>query len=355
MIMQLDITKAYDKVNWIYIKKVLIAFGFDHDWVRWVMGLVTSSRFFILVNGLPSEMFTPSRGLRQGDPLSPFLFILMMEGLGRSIKQSKISRKIKGLQLTKNGQAMTHQQFVDDTMLQGIPTIKEASAYKRILNEFALATRIPPPSKYFGIPLTAKPFQKIIWEPVLNKMQDKVKKWIFRALNLTGRLILTKVVLQSIPVFFLSTLPAPKGVLQQFRIMQRDFLWGMEETRKKWALVSWDKICKPKSHGGLGLDDQEILSNVLGAKLWWRWVKELESQWARTWKEKYASSWQTNDLIRMFGNIKGSYIWNKAWENRSLVQNNSFWEIRVGDLALLWEDKWQQEPIMVREDFISLK
>eukprot|EP00253_Pinus_taeda_P029501 PITA_29501 len=64
MIMQLEISKAYDKVNWIYIKKVLIAFGFDHSWVSWVMALVTSSSFSILVNGSPSEIFTPSKGLR---------------------------------------------------------------------------------------------------------------------------------------------------------------------------------------------------------------------------------------------------------------------------------------------------
>lgn len=86
MIMQLDIAKAYDKVNWMYIKKVLIAFGFDHIWVRWVMALVTSSSFSILVNGSSSKIFSPSKELKQGDPLSPFLFILMMEGLGRSIK-----------------------------------------------------------------------------------------------------------------------------------------------------------------------------------------------------------------------------------------------------------------------------
>jgi len=79
-------------------------------------------------------------------------------------------------------------------------------------------------------------------------MQDKVRKWTIRSLNLAGRLVLTKVVLQSIPVFMLSALPAPKGVLQQFRNIQRDFLWGKEETRKKWASVSWEKICRPKSH-----------------------------------------------------------------------------------------------------------
>jgi len=106
------------------MKRVLITFGFDLNWVRWVMALVTSPSFSILVNGSPFEMLRPSRGLRQGDPLTPFLFILMMEGLGRSIKHAKVTGKIKGLLLSENGQALTHQQFVDDTMLQEIPTVK---------------------------------------------------------------------------------------------------------------------------------------------------------------------------------------------------------------------------------------
>lgn len=101
--------------------------------------------------------------------------------------------------------------------------------------------------------------------------------------------------------------------------IQRDFLWGKGDERKKWALVAWDKLCKPKSHGGLGLDDPDVLSKVLGAKLWWRWVKEPKAQWAYVWKEKNAITWQENDHIRMTGIIKGSHILNKAWENRELV------------------------------------
>jgi len=81
------------------------------------MALVTSTSFSILLNGTPSRTFTPSRGLRQGDPLSPFLFILMMEGLGRVIKMANAEGKIQGIKLTTDGEANTHQQFVDDTML----------------------------------------------------------------------------------------------------------------------------------------------------------------------------------------------------------------------------------------------
>jgi len=157
----------------------------------------------------------------------------------------RITGKIQGLQLVENGQVLTHQQFVDDTLLQGIPTVKEALAYKQILNDFAMVIgtevnlskskifffntniviqgnisrilgfqRDSLPSKYLGVPLTAKPLHKSIWELLINKMQDKVRKWTIRSLNLAGRLVLTKTVLQSIPVFMLLALPAPKGVLQ---------------------------------------------------------------------------------------------------------------------------------------------
>ena len=78
------------------------------------------------------------------------------------------------------------------------------------------------------------------------------------------------------------------------------------------------KIYKLRNHGGLAFDDPEILSKALGAKLWWRWLKEPMAQWATIWKHKYASSLQSEDHIRMDGNIKGSHIWNKAWDNREI-------------------------------------
>eukprot|EP00253_Pinus_taeda_P017157 PITA_17157 len=295
MIMKLNIAKAYDKLNWTYIKKVFIASGFDHNWVRWVLALVTSSNFSILVNGSPSETFITSRGLRQGDSLSPFLFILMMEGLGRSIKHAKEVGMEVNLSKSK------------------IFFFNINIAIQRNISRILGFQRETLPSKYLGVPLTSKPFHKIIWEPMINKLQDKIRKWTMRSLNLAGRLVLTKVVLQSIPVFMQSTLPAPKGVLQQFITIQRDFILGKGEDRKKWALVAWEKICKPKNYGVLGLDDPDILSKVLGAKLWWR------------------------------------------WENRGLVQENSFWEIREGDLALFWEARWQQEPIQLKEDLEEIK
>ena len=163
------------------------------------------------------------------------------------------------------------------------------------------------PSKYLGVTFTANPLHKSIWDSVINKLQDKVKKWTFRSLNLASRLVLTKAILQSIHVFMLSVLPAPQSVLHHLRSIQRDFLWGKGDDRKKWVLVAWDKISKPKSFGGVGLDDPDLLNKVLGAKLWWQWVKEPETQWETIWKEKYASTWHNHDLIRMTGHRKGAH------------------------------------------------
>lgn len=148
------------------------------------------------------------------------------------------------MKLTTDGAASTHRQFVDDTMLQGILTVKEAKAFKQILNDFVMAvgtevildkskvlffntniaikgnlTRIlgfqrdQLPFKYLGMPLTDKPLSKGVWESVINKLQDKVTKWTCRSLNLAWYLVLTKAVLQAIPIFMMSALPIPKGVL----------------------------------------------------------------------------------------------------------------------------------------------
>lgn len=92
-----------------------------------------------------------------------------------------------------------------------------------------------------------------------------------------------------------------------------------------------------------------------GAKLWWRWLKESANPWAKLWKQKYAKNWQGRDQIRMSGWIKGSHIWNLSWENRGIVQHHSFWEIQTRNLTRFWEDNWQQELNLFKDEFTILK
>jgi len=132
----LDLVKAYDKISQHYMEKTMEYFGFDQHWIKWISNLVSTTSFSLLVNGTPTKPFYPTRGIRQGDPLSPFLFILMMEGISRSIKTTTTEGEIKGLKPFEYYPTSTHQQFVDNTMLHGIPTVKEAMTYKFFLAEF---------------------------------------------------------------------------------------------------------------------------------------------------------------------------------------------------------------------------
>jgi hypothetical protein len=86
-------------------------------------------------------------------------------------------------------------------------------------------------------------------------------------------------VLQAITTYMMSIFLAPKGILQKIRTIQRDFLWRGAETKKKWALVAWEKVFKPKYKEGMGLQDSQVTNKAYGEKLWWRWVKETSTPW----------------------------------------------------------------------------
>lgn len=126
MLIKLDLAKAFDRLSWIYLEGILKAYGFDQQWIKWILSRVSCPVMSILLNGSPSEAFTPSRGLRQGNPLSPFFFILAADGLGRLVKAQVSKEKIKGLHIYGEDIPVSHQQFVDDIMLYGQATLKEA-------------------------------------------------------------------------------------------------------------------------------------------------------------------------------------------------------------------------------------
>lgn len=96
MFIKLDMAKAYDQVSWEFLQKILLTFGFTVEWVNWVLSCVTSSSFSVHINGEPSDFFGSSQGLWQGDPLSPYLFIIMEEGLGRFLKAQVRKDSIQG-------------------------------------------------------------------------------------------------------------------------------------------------------------------------------------------------------------------------------------------------------------------
>jgi len=117
MALKLDLSKAYDRVECIFLQEVMKKMGFNHRWISLLMVCVTTTSYSILVNGEPKGMIIPTRGIRQGDPLSPFLFLLCTEGLHGLISQAAHIGDIHGFQLCRRSPKLTHLLFVDDSLL----------------------------------------------------------------------------------------------------------------------------------------------------------------------------------------------------------------------------------------------
>jgi len=374
MLLKIDLSKAFDSISWEYMHKILQAFGFAPSWIRWISSLISSSFFSILINGIPSPTFRPSRGIHQGDPISPFLFVILAEGLGRSIKEALLLHQLKGLAFHQTP-TFSHQQFVDDNMVFGHPSVQEARSLKSILTDFSEASgalinkvksqifffNTPPttqkaiarilgfsiatlPSKYLGSPLFAMALKHSSWNSLLEKLEARLSLWTHRALNMASWLVLIKVVLQSMPLYLFSILAAPKWVLKAIKQLQRNFLWGRMGPNRKWALVKWEKACLPRKAGGIGLRDPKHSNMVMGAKIWWKWLSNPSTPWASLWTAKYASNTPMEERIRMSEIIKGSVIWNSAIQHRDIIQKHSFWEVKDGNTTRFWEDSWQQLP-----------
>ena len=117
MALKLDMSKAYDRVEWRYLEQVMKKMGFHHKWIGLMTECISSVSYSILINGEPQGNIHPSRGLRQGDPLSLYLFLLCAEGLHSLIKKAESSGDMQGVSLCRGRPKITHLFFADDSLL----------------------------------------------------------------------------------------------------------------------------------------------------------------------------------------------------------------------------------------------
>ena len=126
MLVKFDIAKSYDKLSWKYMRSILEAFGFGRKWIEWRMNPVSTPFFSFMVSGSPTRILNLSWGIRKGDPLSPFLFILMEEGISKLFEDQSSRGEIHGLNIQERMDKRMHQQFLDATILMGHPSLQEA-------------------------------------------------------------------------------------------------------------------------------------------------------------------------------------------------------------------------------------
>jgi hypothetical protein len=292
---------------------MLRRFGFDEVWIGWIRACVFGGNLSVLVNGSPTREVNIHRGLKQGDPLAPFLFLLVAEGFGGAMTKAKDLGLFKGFSISNEGPSISHLQYADDTLCIGEASVSNLWSLKAILRGFERASGLRVnfwksslmginvdnhflemastflncirgciPFKYLGLPVGANPRRMATWEPMVEKIRRKLNSWGKKHISFGRRLVLINSVLNSIPIFYLSILKMPVQVRKKVVGIQRDFLWGGVNGRKKLSWVKWKVVCKDKKKGGLGVRDLDLMNVSLLSK--WRW-RLLNRNEVPLWKE----------------------------------------------------------------------
>lgn len=136
MAMKLDMSKVYDRVEWEFPRTAMLKLGFASRWVELIMECVTTPTYSILINGNPHGFIKPSRGIRQGDPLSPYLFLLCAEGLSSLIRKAESGNKIHGVAASRHGPRTSHLLFADDSLLLSKASVEECQNILNILDTY---------------------------------------------------------------------------------------------------------------------------------------------------------------------------------------------------------------------------
>ncbi|XP_062152071.1 uncharacterized protein LOC133860496 [Alnus glutinosa] len=140
MAIKLDMSKAYDRVEWAFLEEIMKKLGFVERWISLLMTCVRSATYFVMVNGTPMGSISPSRGLRQGDPLSPYLFLLCAEGLSLLLLRAESEGKITGVPISFRGTKISHLFFADDSLLFCRANLMEWSSVQDLLHMYELAS-----------------------------------------------------------------------------------------------------------------------------------------------------------------------------------------------------------------------
>ncbi|WKA01914.1 hypothetical protein VitviT2T_020163 [Vitis vinifera] len=368
----MDIEKAFDHVNWNFLMEVMSKMGFGHRWINWIKWCCSTASFSLLINGSPSSFFRSSRGLRQGNPLSPYLFLLAMEALSQLLSRARNGNFISGFRVGGRGSEglfVSHLLFADDTLifcdadadqLQYLSWtfmwFEAISGLKVNLNKteaIPVGEGIPMetlaavlgckigslPTSYLGLPLGA-PYKSIrVWDAVEERFRKRLSLWKKQYLSKGGCLTLLKSTLSSLPTYFLSLFVIPKRVCARLEKIQRDFLWGGGALENKPHLVSWKVVCADKKKGGLGIRSLATLNKALLGKWLWRFANENEPLWKQIILSKYdlqEGGWCSKDARNRYG----VGVWKairKGWEN---FRSHSRFIIGDGTRVKFWKDLW---------------
>lgn len=259
MVVKIDLEKAYDRVDWQFLDNVLRSVGFQPRLRQVIRSCLESSSLSVVWNGTRLEPFTPQRGLRQGDPLSPYLFVLCMEVLGHHIANAVDQKQWKPVQVGKKGIRLSHLVFADDLLLFAEASNAQATIIHEVLHRFCkesgqkvniAKSKVWYSSntsrhlihsisqhfgmitttylgKYLGLPLIHDRLRSQHFNYLVDKVHAKLGGWKGKLLSQAARLLLIQTVSATIPYYAMNVCHLPRRTLDALERANRNFLWGI--------------------------------------------------------------------------------------------------------------------------------
>uniref|UniRef100_A0A803P996 Reverse transcriptase domain-containing protein n=1 Tax=Cannabis sativa TaxID=3483 RepID=A0A803P996_CANSA len=341
---KLDMSKAFDRVEWKFIEEVMRKMGFAERWISLIMSCLTTNNFSFIINGEVMGDLTPSRGLQQGCPLSPYLFLICSEGFSRLLQHEQDSHNLMGFKLTRHAPPITHLFFADDSLLFCQANERSCLAIKRVLDTYHKASgqelnldksvmsfspnttlaaqvffhqQLSMPicechEKYLGLPSYSGRDKKEMFSNIKERIRKLMNSWnekIFSA------------------AYF----------CKQVESMMANFWWGLTENGSRIHWRSWNLLCKSKLEGGMGFRSFIHFNQALLAKQAWRIFEKPHSLLGRILKSRY---FPNNNFLEASLGHSPSLTWQGIHWARELLIKGLRWKVGDGRHIQSGSDPW---------------
>ncbi|XP_019150943.1 PREDICTED: uncharacterized protein LOC109147742 [Ipomoea nil] len=333
--LKIDMSKAYDRVQWRFLEAVLVKMGFARHWVNVLLESVSAVRYHILYEQRELGPIVPKCGLRQGDPLSPYLFLFVVEGLSVLIEEEMSMGRLHGARVARGAPAISHLLFADDCFLFLRANIQESERMRYILDTYATAANVSQPvrdgvvqilgvaegnttGKYLGLPSLVGRKKREILGYLKERILTRVRSWNSKFLSRAGREVLLKNVIQAMPSYAMMVFLLPLSLCKEIETLMNEYWWtGSVGFGKGIRWRAWEGLAQPKAAGGLGFRKLHEMNLALLGKQAWRLVTRPQTLVARVYKARYFPR------CAFFDSKEGSnpsYIWRGLLAVKDVVR-----------------------------------